>query len=124
MYRSWARTLDVDLRTEYRAGELRVIDYAGDKIPIYDPRTGDVDFQASLFVAVLGASSYTFAEATPEPGSYLLDRLPRPRAGVPWRRTGGGGPRQHQDRRQASRAGMSRSSMPPTACWPNIPGLQ
>lgn len=52
------------LRQEYRAGEKLFIDYAGDKIPIYDPKTGEVDFQAPLFVAVLGASSYTFAEAT------------------------------------------------------------
>ncbi len=63
LYRSWARKLDVVLRHEYRAGEKLFIDYAGDKIPIYDPRTGDGFFQASLFVAVLGAS-YTFAEAT------------------------------------------------------------
>jgi transposase len=54
----------VVLRQEYRGGEKLFIDYAGDKIPIYDPRTGELDFQASLFVAVLGASSYTFAEAT------------------------------------------------------------
>lgn len=52
------------LRQEYRGGEKLFIDYAGDKIPIYDPSTGELDFQASLFVAVLGASSYTFAEAT------------------------------------------------------------
>jgi transposase len=64
LYRNWARKLDLVLRQEYRAGEKLFIDYAGDKIPIYDSRTGDLDFQASLFVAVLGASSYTFAEAT------------------------------------------------------------
>ena len=64
LYRSWARKLDLVLRQEYRAGEKLFIDYAGDKIPIYDARTGALDFQASLFVAVLGASSYTFAEAT------------------------------------------------------------
>ena len=57
------KNLDVVLRHEYRAGEKLFVDYAGDKIPIYDRQTGEVDFQASLFVAVLGASSYTFAEA-------------------------------------------------------------
>jgi transposase len=41
-----------------------VIDYAGNKIPVYDRQSGDVDFRAPLFVAVLGASNYTFAEAT------------------------------------------------------------
>ena len=110
LYRSWARKLDVVLRHEYRAGEKLFIDYAGDKIPIYDPRTGDVDFQASLFVAVLGASSYTFAEATRSQDRYLLDRLPRPRAGVPWRRTGGGGPQTTPRPASSIRAGMSRSS--------------
>jgi len=65
LYRLWARKLDVVLRQEYRGGEKLFVDYAGDKIPIYDPRTGDLDFKAPLFVAVLGASSYTFAEATP-----------------------------------------------------------
>ena len=64
LYRNWARKLDVVLRQEYRAGEKLFVDYAGDKIPVYDPRTGDVDFEASVFVAVLGASNYTFAEAT------------------------------------------------------------
>ena len=64
LYRHWVRKLDVVLRHEYRAGEKLFVDYAGDKIPIYDRHTGEVDFQASLFVAVLGASSYTFAEAT------------------------------------------------------------
>jgi transposase len=64
LYREWTRTLDVALRHEYRGGEKLFIDYAGSKIPIYDAKTGDLDFQAPLFVAVLGASSYTFAEAT------------------------------------------------------------
>jgi transposase len=64
LYRDWGKNLDVVLRHEYRAGEKLFIDYAGDKIPIYDRQTGEVDFQASLFVAVLGASSYTFVEAT------------------------------------------------------------
>ena len=40
------------------------VDYAGATIPIYDPQTGEVQ-PAAVFVAVLGASSYTFAEATP-----------------------------------------------------------
>ncbi len=64
LYRTWARKLDVVLRQEYRGGEKLFVDYAGDKIPIYDPRTGQPDFEAPLFVAVLGASNYTFAEAT------------------------------------------------------------
>jgi len=54
----------VVLRHDHRAGEKMFVDYAGDKIPIHDRQTGEVIYQASLFVAVLGASNYTFAEAT------------------------------------------------------------
>lgn len=64
LYRAWVRKLDVVLRHEHRAGEKMFVDYAGDTIPVHDRQTGAVDFQAALFVAVLGASSYTFAEAT------------------------------------------------------------
>lgn len=61
-YRRWQRKLDVVLRQEYRAGEKLFVDYAGKTIPIVDPRTGVVQ-QAHVFVAVLGASNYTYAEA-------------------------------------------------------------
>ena len=53
------------LRQEHEAGEKLFVDWAGDTIPIYDPRGGPVQ-QAHFFVAVLGASSYTYAEATPD----------------------------------------------------------
>ena len=45
------------------AGEKLFVDWAGPTIPVYQRTTGLV-WQASLFVAVLGASSYTYAEAT------------------------------------------------------------
>jgi len=51
------------LRQEHNAGEKLFVDWAGTTIPIYDPSGGPVQ-QAHLFVAVLGASSYTYAEAT------------------------------------------------------------
>ena len=51
------------LRQEHKAGEKLFVDWAGTTIPIYNPRGGAVQ-QAHLFVAVLGASSYTYAEAT------------------------------------------------------------
>jgi transposase len=62
-YRQWAGRLDAVMRHNHRAGEKTFLDFAGPTIPITDPRTGDV-WQAQLFVAVLGASSYTYAEAT------------------------------------------------------------
>lgn len=62
-YRAWLGKLDVVMRQEHRAGEKLFVDYAGQSAPVIDRATGDVR-QAQVFVAVLGASSYTFAEAT------------------------------------------------------------
>jgi transposase len=63
LYRRWLKKLDLVLRQEHRAGEKMFVDYAGATIPIHDPQSGEVH-AAAVFVAVLGASSYTFAEAT------------------------------------------------------------
>jgi transposase len=52
------------MRQDHKAGEKLFVDYPGMTIPIYDERTLSVSFHAELFVAVLGASSYTFAVAT------------------------------------------------------------
>ena len=62
-YDQWRLAQDVVMRQQHRAGEKLFVDWAGAKIPVHDPETGEVR-PASLFVAVLGASSYTFAEAT------------------------------------------------------------
>jgi transposase len=51
------------MRHNHRAREKTFIDYAGQTIPITDPVTGEV-WQAQLFIAVLGASSYTYAEGS------------------------------------------------------------
>jgi transposase len=61
LYRRWLRQQDVVLRQEHRAGEKLFVDWAGDTIPVYDPKTGEPQ-PASIFVAVLGASNYTYAE--------------------------------------------------------------
>jgi transposase len=63
IYRQWAGKLDPCLRQEYRAGEKLFVDYAGQTVGITDPETGEIH-EAQIFVATLGASSYTFAEAT------------------------------------------------------------
>jgi transposase len=63
LYRRWQRKQDVVLRQDHRAGEKMFVDWAGDTIPIYDRGSGEPQ-PASLFVAALGASSYTFARAT------------------------------------------------------------
>jgi len=62
LYRAWAKRLKPTMRQVHKAGEKTFLDYAGPTIPITDPKTGVVS-QAQLFVAVLGASSYTYAEA-------------------------------------------------------------
>jgi transposase len=62
-YRAWARKLDLAMRQTHRAGEKLFVDYAGQGIPIINRHNGEVH-EAVIFVAVLGASSYTYAEAT------------------------------------------------------------
>jgi len=62
LYRRWLGTRDVVLRQEHKAGEKVFVDWAGPTIPIHC-RTGGGTRQAHLFVAVLGASCYTYAEA-------------------------------------------------------------
>ena len=63
LHRKWAKKLDLVLRGSHRAGEKLFVDYAGQTVSVVDPKTGEVT-QASIFVAVLGASNYTYAEAT------------------------------------------------------------
>jgi transposase len=62
-YQQWVQKLDLCLRQEYRAGEKLFVDYAGQTMEITDPETGQLQ-EAQIFVATLGASNYTFAEAT------------------------------------------------------------
>jgi transposase len=62
LYQRWAETLDLSLRQEYRAGEKLFVDYAGKGIEVINPLTGEIK-EAEIFVAVLGASNYTYAEA-------------------------------------------------------------
>src|SRR5450759_1546834 len=61
LYQRWRGKLDVVLRQEHKAGEKVFVDWAGATILVHDPHTGQA-WQAPLFVAALGASSYTFAE--------------------------------------------------------------
>ncbi|MDA8365918.1 MAG: IS21 family transposase [Actinomycetota bacterium] len=63
LYRAWSRQVDVVMRQDHKAGEKLFVDFAGRRIPIYDERSGEVCFEAELFVAALGASGYLYAEA-------------------------------------------------------------
>jgi transposase len=62
-YRRWVGTQRRSMRQVHRAGEKLFVDYAGQHPRVIDPEIGEVR-GAELFVAVLGASSFTFAEAT------------------------------------------------------------
>jgi transposase len=62
-YQGFAQVLPVTLRQTHAPGERLFVDYSGQTVSIIDPSTGEVR-QAQIFVAVLGASNYTYVEAT------------------------------------------------------------
>lgn len=62
LYRRWSRTVSVVMRQRHRAGEKTFIDFSGLQPTLTDPLTGD-ERKVELFVAALGASSLTYAEA-------------------------------------------------------------
>ena len=63
IYRCWAKRLHPSMRQRHRAGEKVFVDYSGKKPHLIDRCTGE-EIEVELFVGVLGASSYTYAEAT------------------------------------------------------------
>jgi transposase len=62
LYRKWAKCLKPSMRLFHKGGEKVFVDYAGQTAPVVDPHTGEVH-PAQIFVGVLGASNYTYAEA-------------------------------------------------------------
>ena len=63
VYREWLKKHRLTMRQFHRAGEKLFVDYSGKKPHIVDPATGEIA-DVELFLAVLGAPNYTFAEAT------------------------------------------------------------
>lgn len=63
LYRDWRGRLSPTMRQAHVAGEKMFVDYAGATVEVIDGLTGEVH-EAQVFVATLGASSYTYAEAT------------------------------------------------------------
>lgn len=63
LYNEWAERQRVTMRQVHKAGEKCFVDYSGKKPSIVDATTGD-RVEVELFVAVMGASNYTFAEVT------------------------------------------------------------
>lgn len=62
LYGEWRKGITATMRQPHVAGEKLFVDFAGDTVPVIDGLTGEVR-AAHVFVAVLGASNYTFAEA-------------------------------------------------------------
>jgi len=63
LYREWRGKLKVWMRQVHKAGEKLFVDYCGQTAEVVNPATGEVR-EAQIFVAVLGASNYAYAEAT------------------------------------------------------------
>lgn len=63
-YRDFKKQLDLVMRQDHKAGEKGFFDYAGMTMPVVDRKTGEVS-EMKIFVAALGASSFTYAEAQP-----------------------------------------------------------
>ncbi len=62
-YRRWLATQELVLRQVHAPGDKLFVDYAGQTVPLVDRHTGELR-NAQIFVAVLGASNYSYAEAT------------------------------------------------------------
>jgi transposase len=62
LYAAWRKQVSPTMRQTHLAGEKLFVDWAGDKIAVVDPATG-TERRAHIFVAALGASNFTYAEA-------------------------------------------------------------
>ena len=62
LHKIWRQTVSATMRQTHLAGEKLFVDWAGDTIGVIDPATGEAH-RARIFVAALGASNYTYAEA-------------------------------------------------------------
>lgn len=63
LFREFERRLSPVMRQHHPAGDKLFVDYSGKRLPILDPETGEIR-EAEIFVGVLGASNFTYAEAT------------------------------------------------------------
>ncbi len=61
-YRQWLKKANISMPQVHKAGEKTFVDWVGDTFDIIDIETGEIK-KAYVFVAVLGASSYCYAEA-------------------------------------------------------------
>ena len=62
-YRLWSKKVSVSMRQVHKAGEKLFVDYSGLTMEVIDPKTGEIS-KAEVFVTALGASGYSYAEAS------------------------------------------------------------
>ena len=62
-YRRWYKARNPVMHIEHKSGDKMYVDYAGEKLSIIDPHTGEF-IPVEVFVAILGASQLTYVEAT------------------------------------------------------------
>ncbi len=63
-YRIWSKQVNPVMRMQHKSGDKMYVDYAGQTLLVYDRTTGE-SREIQFFVAILGASQYTYAEASP-----------------------------------------------------------
>lgn len=61
-YSDWRKRISPTMRQTHLAGDKLFVDWAGDTMPVFDPTTGE-EYCTHIFIAALGASNYTYAEA-------------------------------------------------------------
>lgn len=62
-YKRWGKKVNPVMHMSHKAGDKMFIDYAGKTLEVVDPETGEVQ-EVQFFVAILGASQYTYAEVS------------------------------------------------------------
>jgi transposase len=63
IYRIWAQRVNATMHIEHKAGDKMYVDFAGDRLSLTDPNTGEI-VKVEVFVAILGSSQLTYVEAT------------------------------------------------------------
>lgn len=63
-YNQWSKKVNPVMHMEHKAGDKLFVDYAGQKLSVTDKETGEIT-EVEFFVAILGSSQYTYAEASP-----------------------------------------------------------
>lgn len=63
LFQQWQKNKEVSMHFEHKAGDKVFVDYTGKKLSIVDQQTGEIK-QVEVFVAILGASQFTYVEAT------------------------------------------------------------